>query len=795
MSSKAKPKRAFDPKQWGLGGQRSGGGDEAPPDTEAKEITCTVAGTKPRFRADDGFAIWTAVWQAPGEERERRITIQGPLGNVNPGEQLACKGRWKRHQVHGWSFHVNDYRSALPQNDAGIAAWLEARVDGIGPTFAKAIVAHFGAARVFEVLDADPSRLREVRTAKGRKLPEKQVEKAIAAWDEARAIRQIETFLFSHGVTPKLAARLYREYGDEVVEILKTTPYRITELKRIGFRIADKIALSLGTDPADPERIKAGTLFAIEEAEGQGHVYLSIDALLEAAAGALRVGDKRAIAEGIGELAKEGKLVIEDDEHVRQRIYLRRWHQIECRVASAIRQMAGDTHAPLFDEPERPQPPQGATAEEIEKLKLPTDEQWQIMDLVRRNRLAILSGNPGVGKSQSVKLLTDLCEQEGIPFALAAPTGKAARRMKEATGHDAKTIHRLLEYSPFEGGFKRDESNPISADLVVVDEASMLSLDLADSLLRAIGPETHLLLVGDPDQLPPVGVGKVFDDLINSEVVPRVHLSKIFRQAAKSMIIQNSRRINSGEMPYLKKEEAEQALGQKMLNDFYWVPRSDPESTFQMTVDMVCNRIPRAFARKLRIDPARDIMVLAPMREGKVGLKRLNEELEKRLNPPAPGKEKKPIVPLRGICVGSRIVQTKNSYHPTDPDQSVMNGEVAIVTDYDEEKKEALIELEDGREIWVPTADMETYQLAWAMTVHRSQGSSFPVVCAPVSTSHYTMLSRSLTYVAATRATKLCVLVGEYKALAMAVGKIDMRRRNSTLALRIRDASLSGELF
>ena len=790
-----KSKRAFRPQQWGMGVRRPGGADEAPPDPQAKELVCSIAGTKPRFRSGDGFAIWNAVWEVDGEDKPRQISIQGQLDLVNPGEQLACKGRWKRHPVHGWSFHVSEYRSALPQNATGIAAWLEARVDGVGPTFAKAIVDHFGAEQVFEILDADPTRLREVRTPAGRKLPEKQVDKAIAAWDEAREIRQIETFLFSHGVTPKLATRLYRAYGDEVVEILQKEPYKVTELHGIGFKIADRIALSIGIDPADPERLKSGVIYTLEEAEGQGHVYLSIEALLNAASEALAVQDKEAIAAAAGALAREGKVVVEDDTYVRQRVYLRRWHRCECRVASRIREMVGTPETPLFDDPERPKAPEGASPEEIEKLKLPTDEQWEIMELVRKNRLAILTGGPGCGKTQSVKLITDLAEHEHMRVALAAPTGKAARRLQEATGHPAQTIHRLLEYSPFEGGFKRDETNPLEADLVVIDESSMLSLDLADHLLRAIGPQTHLLLVGDPDQLPPVGVGKVFDDLIQSGAVPRVHLTRIFRQAARSMIIQNSRRINAGEMPYLRKEEAESSLGQRMINDFYWVPRQDADATFAMTIDMVCNRIPRAFAEKLRIDPVRDIMVLAPMREGKVGLKRINEELEKRLNPGPGGKPKKPIVPARGICVGSRIVQTKNSYHPTDPDKSVMNGEVAIVRDYDEEKKEALLSLEDGREIWVPTADMETYQLAWAMTVHRSQGSQFPVVVAPVSTSHYTMLSRALSYTAVTRASKLCVLVGEYKALAMAVKKVDMRKRNSSLQPRILNPAMSGELF
>ena len=789
---KKAPAKKLAMKDWGFqnstGRRKPRGADFVPADPQAESLTCTVSGTKPRFVADDeSFAIWNAVIEIDGQPED--TTVKGPLARVSSGEMLRCRGSWKKHRDHGWSFQVTDYESALPTNAAGIAAWLETRVDGVGPTFARAIVEHFGHDDVFEILDQDPSRLREVRTEKGRALPEKQVEKAIDAWDDAKAIRQIEAFLFSHGVSANLSDRLYRAYGEEVIEIMQTTPYRITELRGIGFRIADRVALSMGVAKDSPERIEAGIIFVLEEAEGDGHVFLGLEALVGQAMEALEVQKQKAIVDGASRLAAKGKIVAEADEHLQQRIYSARLHRIECRLAQALRDMKAPARGALYPKPKRPQAPEGATPEEIEKLRLPTDEQWEVMEDVRNQRLTILSGNPGVGKTQSVNEIVRLAESHNLKLKLCAPTGKAARRMAELTGHEASTIHRLLEFSPFDGGFQRDETNPIEADLLVVDEASMLSLDLADSLFRAVADESHVLLVGDPDQLPPVGVGKVLDDLIISEAVPRVHLSKIFRQAARSMIIQNSRRINEGKLPYLSQEEAERALGGKMLNDFYWVTRKEPARTLELTLDMVTNRIPRTFG----FDPRTEIMVLAPMRKGVVGLEALNDALEEKLNPGPDGNRKKPIVPKRGISVGSRIVQTKNSY---DEHHYVMNGEIALVLDYRPESSEALLSLDDGeREIWVPTSDMDSYMLAWAMSVHRSQGSQWPCVVAPVSSSFYVMLTRSLVYTAVTRASKLCVMTGEKRAISMAVDKVDARRRNSTLSARILDPGMSGELF
>jgi exodeoxyribonuclease V alpha subunit len=799
-----KPSKSFNPRQWGVGVNKIAPG-EKPEDPNATRLKCTVSGAKPRFLATDhSFAIWSAVFDQENK-KETEVTIIGPLAQVSSGEMLDCKGKWKKDQRYGWQFRVFEYKSALPTNASGVAEWLKSRIDGVGPAFAKAIVDHFGADHVFNVLDQDPNRIREVKTKNGRGLPEAQVEKAIAAWDDVRAIRQIETFLFSYGITSNMAERLYRFYGEDVVEVLKETPYKITELRGIGFRGADTIAKKMGVKVDDPARIESAILYCLEEGVGVGHVFLSLEQLLGSVATALKfeetneTADPKQIVDAASRLAAQGDIVVEPDEYLEQRIYTEKWHTTETRVARTIRDLLASTPKELFPKPERPKPKPGLSDKEIAQLGLPTDAQWEIIDLVRKNRLAILTGGPGVGKSFSQQWLMNAVEKRGLKVHLCAPTGKAARRMAEITGHDAKTIHRLLGFSPFEGGFTHNAQNKLEGDLLLVDETSMLSLDLADSLFQAVPDNMHILLVGDPDQLPPVGAGKLFDDLIKSDLVPRVHLTEIFRQAARSMIIQNSRRINSGKFPYLKKEEAEKNLNHKMLNDFFWFPQSSPEKTFQMTIDLAVNRVPRTFG----LDPKTEIMVLAPMRRGVVGIDALNERLEEDLNPLTKsgpdknndGNKKLFINKNKKISIGSRIIQTKNYYSQEGLEKSIMNGEVAYVKDFSLETALVTLIFEDGRELVIPSSDMDTFQLAWATTVHKYQGSSMKAVITPVSTSAYTMLTRGLTYTAVTRAEELCVLVGEKKALAIAIDQVDMKKRNSSLVQRITDPSLSGELF
>jgi exodeoxyribonuclease V alpha subunit len=713
----------------------------------------TLAAGGPRWVSPDGeFAIWSASL-----ENGRPLTLRGALGHVVAGESIVVAGAVERHARYGWQFSVESFRSTLPQTAEGVALWLRRRVPGIGPTFARAIVEHFGAEHVFAELDRDPERLREVRTKAGRAISRRAIERAVEAWREVAAIREVEAFLFSHGIGAGLAARLVRTYGTDVIAVLEDDPYRLTEVPRIGFRVADGVARSLGIELDAPQRLRAGLLFVLGEAAGNGNVFLPLPELWQAATRLLEVHDAAPLEAALTRLAREDEVVLE-----RERAYLAEPWEAETRLAAALAERAAAPDGELFDPPGRP-----------ERIEV-SDEQWQIVELVRTRPLVLLTGLPGAGKTHTQRVIVELARRAGIRVLLCAPTGKAARRMRDLTGHDALTIHRALGYSPNEDRFLRDEDDPLSNDveLVIVDEASMLSLELADALFRAAG-DCHVLLVGDTDQLPPIGPGRVLADLVDSDAAPRVHLTAIYRQAARSLIIRSARRINEGRPPFLSLAEAHAELGEQELDDdFFWISRSGPEALRETVLELVCDALPRR-----GFNPRTEVMTLVPMRRGIVGLTELNAELEQRLNPSGT-----PIV--RELRVGSRIVQTRNDYTP---EREVMNGEVAFVLAWDEEEGEALLSLDDGeREIVVPATALETYQLAWALTIHRAQGSQFPAVVAPWSTQYHVMLSRPLLYTAVTRAQRLCVLAGEQRTLLTAAARGEGRTRHSSLAERLR---------
>ena len=731
--------------------------DRAPADPEARKLAVTLSPSGPRWVSPDGeFAIWSATL---GEGDGERLTLRGPLGQVAAGDSLVVSGAYEQHARYGWQFSVASFRSTLPLSAEGVALWLRRRVTGIGPAFAHAIVEHFGVENVFVELDRDPERLREVRTKAGRAISRRAVERAIQAWREVATVREVEAFLFAHGIGAGLAGRLVRAYGEDVVAVVSEDPYRLTELPRIGFRVADRIARSLGIELDAPQRLRAGLLFALAETSADGNVFLPLGELWPTAARLLEVHDPEPLESALRRLVGEDEIVLEGDN-----AYLVELWETECRLAGALSARTGPAAAELFEPPRRPD---GVDV---------SDEQWAVVDLVRTHPLVLLTGLPGAGKTHTQRVLVDAARRARVRVLLCAPTGKAARRMRDLTGHDAMTIHRALGYSPKEDRFLRDEDDPLSNDveLVIVDEASMLSLALADALFRAAG-DCHVLLVGDTDQLPPIGPGRVLADLVESESVPRVHLTAIYRQAARSLIVRSARRINRGEPPFLSLEEARAELGETELDeDFFFVARSGPETLREAVLELVCEALPRQ-----GFDPRTEVMTLVPMRRGPVGLIELNAELERRLNPG----DGPLVLPRAGLRVGSRIVQTRNDYTP---DREVMNGEVAFVLAWDEEEGEARLSLDEGeREIVVPAAALETYELAWALTVHRAQGSQFPAVVAPWSMQYQVMLSRPLLYTAVTRAQRLCVLAGERRALATAVGRGEGRRRHSALAERI----------
>jgi len=750
----------------------------APGNADERALAVTLQGSKPRFVSEDeSFAIWSATRDDDGSA----ITLQGALARCSSGEMLRCDGAWKRHPKHGWSFRVEAYQSGLPVNEDGIQRWLQTRVKGIGPTFAKAITDAFGATS-FDVIDADPNVLYTLKTPKGTSLPKKAVEQVVAEWGAVRAMRQIESWLYSHGITAAISDKLYREYGDAVIEVLETEPYSITNLRGVGFLTADQIARSLGIAMDDPRRIRAGIGYILTEGEGEGHTFLTRLQLLERCSNVLKVNTPHTLVEQASELVHEGNLVVEDDGEGGQRVYRARTHRLEARLARRIRQMLDAPMGPLVPRPAKPTLPEGMSEDEARErhIYVPTDAQWAAVEMCVSHRLSLLTGLPGTGKSASQEMIIQQVKAAGKKVLLAAPTGKAAYRMTELTGEPASTIHRLLEWSPMGGGFQKDESNPLECDLLVIDEASMLALDLADSLLRAVGPATHVLLVGDENQLPPVGLGKFFADLLACEDVPRVMLDKIFRQAESSQIIQAASAIHSGKTPHLTHAQAEKAYGREMLKDFFWRDSPDAETTARVAVEFAAERIPNAFG----FDPLREVMVIAPMYKGPCGINVLNDMLQARLNP-----DGRPVG-LKNIRVGDRVIQTRNDYT-----YDTRNGTLAVVTDYDPDTSEMTLELDDERTIVMPTSDGESLTLAYAVSVHKMQGSQVRAAVCVQSTAHYTMLTRALVYTAITRAQQLVVMVGEKKALSMAVAKQDMRRRNSLLTERITDAALSGELF
>lgn len=734
-----------------------------PADPQARELECQLSATGPRL-VSASRAIWVA--QLPSGEE---VLLSGQLALRTPGERIQCSGFWRRDRRHGWLFVARQVRSALNQTPEGVTRWLVSRLPGVGEALAVATVAHFGADQVFTILDEDTERLREVRRADGKAFSSHQLDRAIAAWQQSRQLRQLETWLLSQGLSPALVERIYRRYGEQTVAVLRSDPYQLTALRGIGFLRADQIARSLGVTTGDPRRVRAAIGYLLQQAEGDGHTFLTRPQLQERAAQELGISDTAALDQAADTLARAQQLVAEQDAQL-LRIYRAETWQQESRLAARVRELVATATRPLLQLPE--QPPGTAL----------TREQWQAVRQTMSFRLSLLTGGAGTGKSQTMTELVARVHRDSLRLALCAPTGKAARRLAEVTGQEATTLHRLLDYSPAQGKFLRDDQHPLDVDVVVCDEASMLSLDLAEALLQAMPPHGHLLLCGDPDQLPAVGYGKVLADLVAANVVPRTHLEQVFRQAARSMTIANGRRIRDGQLPFLRLAEARAALGPQLTADFFFVPRTRPEAIRAEVLSLVTERLPRM----LDLDPHREILVLSPQKAGPIGVDALNAELEQRLNR-RPGQL---ILPARGIRVGSRVVQTRNDHA-----FGVMNGETGLIAACDTRKSTVSLQLDDGRCEQLPVEALYSFQLGHALTVHKAQGSQARACIVVCSFQHWTMLDRASLYTACSRGMELTVLVGERKAVSVAVSKVSGHRRQSALAQRITDPQLSGQLF
>ncbi|WP_237480586.1 SF1B family DNA helicase RecD2 [Lichenibacterium dinghuense] len=678
------------------------------------------------------------------------VTVIGHAAMISAGEWVQAAGTWTNDRTHGLQFRANFLKATAPTTLDGIEKYLgSGMIRGIGPAYAKRLVRAFGEA-VFDVIEADPSRLREVEG-----IGPVRAQRIAAGWAEQKVVREIMLFLHAHGVGTSRAVRIYKTYGAEAVATITENPYRLArDIRGIGFKTADQVAVRLGIAKDAMVRVRAGVSYALAEAMDEGHCGLPEDDLLRTGAELLEVMGERLTAALALELADGA--VVADAVGERRCVFLAGLYHAERDIAERLRALAaGETPWPAIDV-ERAVP----WLEGRAGITL-APSQREALRLAAASKALVITGGPGVGKTTLVNSILKMLVAKGVAVALCAPTGRAAKRLTESTGVEAKTIHRLLETDPKNGGFKRDEANPLACDLLVVDETSMVDVLLMRALLRALPSRAGLLLVGDVDQLPSVGPGQVLADVIGSGAVPVVRLTEVFRQAATSRVIVNAHRINAGQMPEVTPAGAERS-------DFYVVDAAEPEVAVAKVLAVVRERIPRAFG----LDPVRDVQVLCPMNRGGVGARSLNVELQRALNPPGEVR-----VERFGWTYGpgDKIMQIENDY-----DKEVYNGDLGLVARIDAEAGE-LVATFDGREVVYGFGELDALVLAYATTVHKAQGSEYPAVVIPVMTQHYAMLARNLLYTGVTRGKRLVVLVGQRKAIAMAVRNGGQRRRWSKL--------------
>ncbi len=702
----------------------------------------------------------------PGMGRDGLVTVVGNLPELSPGEHLRLQGQWTTHAKHGSQFQVELCEQALPATVAGIRRYLgSGLIKGIGPRLAERIVDQFGK-DTLDVIENQPDRLRQVPD-----IGPKRARLLVAAWQEQKQIKDIMLFLHSHGVSTNLAIKIYKHYHSEALSVVQQDPYRLArDIYGVGFKTADQIARDLGLPPEHPSRLEAGVVYALDEFVGDGNVFAPRPELVERAAALLEVPPEL-IQDAVTRLQQQERLRLEwmattgepnaarehDTAYAGQAVYLPPFFFSEAGAADLLQRLNRTVPSRLSS-----LPPMFLTLDP----NLSDGQRTAVMTALT-HPVSILTGGPGTGKTTAIQALIATLETGHMRYALASPTGRAAKRLAEATGRKASTIHRLLGFSPVEG-FKHNPENPLEIDLLVVDETSMLDLMLAYALLKALEPGTHLLLVGDVDQLPSVGAGDLLRDVIRSGIAPVTRLSTIFRQAAGSHIITNAHRINQGQMPAFEKES----------DDFFLFPAESSEEAADWVLDVVTSRIPGKFG----FNPLEDIQVLAPMYRGPAGVNALNERLQAALNPPSPRKVEK-ILFGQMFRTGDKVMQVQNDY-----DKDVFNGDIGRICDLDLVEHTLSVEFE-GRQVTYDWSEADQLVLAYAVSVHKAQGAEFPVVVMPLVTQHYMMLQRNLLYTGITRAKKLCVLTGSRRAIAIAVRNNPVEKRYTALAER-----LSGEL-
>jgi exodeoxyribonuclease V alpha subunit len=697
------------------------------------------------------------------------LTVVGPLLGAQPGESLRLSGRWASHPQYGRQFQVETYQTTLPATIQGIRRYLgSGLIKGIGPKMAERIVDHFGQATL-EVIEQQPGRLVEVPG-----LGPKRTQMITTAWEEQRAIKEVMVFLQGVGVSTSLAVRIYKTYRDDAIDVVRREPYRLAaDVWGIGFKTADQIARSLGIPHDSPQRVKAGLQFALSQATEDGHCYLPETELVERATGLLGV-DAELARRCLEELIQEEGVVAEPlptavspgvPESMGRAVWLMPFQRAEVALAGGLLR--------LLDAPgDRLGSFQAVNwTVALEWLRQRSGvtlapEQAAAVRLALTQRVAVLTGGPGCGKSYTVRAIVALARAKHAKIVLAAPTGRAARRLGELAGLQAATLHRLLQLRPG-GDAAFDRDRPLDADLVVVDEASMLDVLLANKLVKAILPGAHLLLVGDVDQLPSVGAGEVLRDLLAAERLPRVRLTHVFRQAQQSGVVTNAHRINAGQPPITHG-----------LADFFLFAEDDPEQVADLVVDIVATRLPRRFG----LNP-RDVQVLCPMHRGPAGAGVLNERLQAALTPAREGLPERRFGG-RVYRVGDKVMQLRNNYDKGTA--GVFNGSVGVVTALSLEDQELRVLLDEDEEVGYGFDELDELTHAYAVSIHRAQGSEYPCVVVPLTTNAWLMLQRNLLYTAVTRARRIVVLVGSRRALAKAVRTQGAGRRYTALSQRLR---------
>lgn len=718
------------------------------------------------FQSEDSGYV---VLQAKDMETEKLVTVVGELPTVKVGDHLRFQGQWAKHARFGKQFKVRSYESVLPTTRLEIEAFLASGlIKGIGPATAKKMVEHFGV-ETLKILDSEPERLLEVPS-----IGEAKREQIIASWQERRGLQPIVQFLQQNGIPASLGPRLFKEYGAKALHLLQNQPYELTRLWGIGFETADGFARKvaeasgLGWQPANPERLQAGLRHLLQKASRDGHLYLPLAQLLEQTGRLLSV-PQSVLPDAIEVLIAQGEIYPErrEGDEKAYDIYLRRYAQAEQSSAERLAAML-----------RAPDPPDEAafTAwlaeyERDHELTL-SQGQREAVHAAAASKVFILTGGPGTGKTTVSKAILGWFKTQKLRFRLASPTGRAARRLAEVTGEDAATLHRLLEFDPIENAFQRDESNPLSVDVLLLDEVSMVDMQLFAALLRALHEKTRLILIGDSDQLPSVGAGAVLGELLASGAVPAVRLSEIYRQAQSSRIVMNAHLVNQGLPPVLLP-----VAGRHRDEDAFFIPTGYPEATQAQLVELVSKRLPAAG------HAVSDIQVLCPMKRGPIGTQALNTALQEALNPLV-GEELK--LGPRVFRPGDRVIQLRNNY-----DHEIFNGDLGKVLSVDPEQRRLEVAFSE-KTVTIEGEHLGDLDLAYALTIHKSQGAEFVVVVMVLTRQHHVMLQRNLLYTGMTRARKLLILLGEPAAIEQAVRNDRLRQRYSRLGERLKHCVAAG---